>query len=215
MQRDTPSGRVDSEATPVPAESAAIWSSVWAALVRGKADRRHPFHLPTLCTRMVDGSPTGRVVVLRHAREDVGELGCHTDARSPKVQEIAAYPVVSWVLYDAAARVQIRASGTAQVLRTGPEADAAWAGTGLDGRRCYLAPGAPSEVCEEASPNLPEGVRGRRPTWEESAAGRENFAVVRCRLNRVEWLHLGANGHRRAAFARGAEGDWGFCWVLP
>lgn len=194
---------------------ADILARTWSELARGASDRRHAFHVPTLATSALDGAPVARSVVLRAVDGTFGVLRCHTDARSAKAAELARDPRVAWHFYASDLQVQVRARGMAAVHRTGPIADGAWAASALSSRRCYLAPRAPGAVSDVASPNLPESLRGRRPTEEETVAGRVNFAVVETRVDLLDWLWLASDGHRRARFARGADGRWSGCWLEP
>ena len=61
-------------------------------LARGVADRRSPFHTPTLASLNADGAPSLRTVVLRGFDPARRELRVHTDARSAKLAELAAEP---------------------------------------------------------------------------------------------------------------------------
>jgi pyridoxamine 5'-phosphate oxidase len=197
-----------------PTEPSVILDSVWNAVVRGKADRRHPFHHPALATVSADGTPAVRTVVLRHADRDAPEIGCHTDARSPKVAEIAVRPTTSWLLYDPGARLQLRVSGPTRVLTSGPEHAEAWRATRVFSRRCYLAPHAPSTAAEGPDPNLPADLIDANPSAERSEQGRDAFAVVRTSVASVEWLHLAAAGHARGRFVYTGK-DWTHEWLRP
>jgi pyridoxamine 5'-phosphate oxidase len=190
-------------------------SDLWNELGRGVVDRRHGFHVPTLSTIGLDGAPCARAVVLRRIDAGRGEIQCHTDVRSGKAAEIAREPRVAWHFYDESRKLQLRVSATAELLAHGAVADDAWACSAVTSRRCYLAPRAPGAVCDAPSPNLPEGVRDRRPTDEETLPGRANFAVVLTRATAIDWLSLASEGHQRARFTRGADGAWQGCWLEP
>lgn len=194
---------------------AQTYSYLWNELGRGVVDRRHGFHVPTLSTIGLDGAPCARAVVLRRIDAERGEIQCHTDVRSGKAAEIARDARVAWHFYDESRKLQLRVSATAEVLVHGAVADDAWARSAVTSRRCYLAPRAPGAVCDAPSPNLPEGVRDRRPTDEETLPGRANFAVVLTRATAIDWLYLASEGHQRARFTRGADGAWQGCWVEP
>jgi general stress protein 26 len=194
----------------------SILGAIWDELERATADRRHGFHIAAIATVGLDGAPTARSVVLRRALRATSELHFHTDLRSPKVAEIAANPRVSWMLYDAARKLQLRIEATAEVLRAGPRADEAWARSSLSSRRCYLAPHAPGEVAAEWVANIPDALVGRVPDASESEAGRVNFGLVATRATSIEWLYLASDGHRRARFvADAAGGSWLAHWLAP
>jgi len=215
MTPPDPGGRPDHAWTRDPD---AAREHLWATLVRGKADRRHPFHQPALATTAPDNTPTVRTVVLRHADPDQGILHAHTDARAAKVEHLARTPVAAWHFYDPGARTQLRATGPTQiVLETShpdPIWEKAWADTRLFSRRCYLAPHRPGSETPTPDPNLPEDLRDTNPDAEQSEAGRVNFAVVRTTVRTLEWLHLASDGHTRGVFTR-ADAGWTHAWLAP
>ena len=194
---------------------ANILRSCWNELGRGVVDRRHGFHGPVIATLGLDGAPQARAVVLRRVIAETGEICCHTDTRSGKVAEIRANLRVAWHFYDEGRKLQLRVAALADVVPGGPRADEAWTRSAVTSRRCYLAPRAPGTVCDAPSPNLPEGVRDRRPTEEETLPGRANFAVVVTRATAIDWLSLASEGHQRARFALAADGSWQGAWIEP
>lgn len=194
---------------------AGVFDGLWGELVRGSVDRRHGFHVPVIATAGLDGAPSARSVVLRRVLPERCEICCHTDARSAKVSEIAREPRVAWTFYDAGRKLQVRVQAVASVEREGARADEAWARSPLSSRRCYLAPIAPGAACAEASPNLPEALRARVPTAEESQGGRANFALLVTQAVAIDWLFLASEGHQRARFSADAGGLWHGTWVEP
>jgi hypothetical protein len=183
---------------------AAARAEAFALLARGVADRRHPFHTPTLATLGLDGAPRARTLVLRGFDAPSRTLRLHSDARSDKVAELARDPRAALHLYDAGGKVQIRLEGTAQVHRDDALAEAAWAASRPFSRMCYAiepAPGTPIA----APPPAP------RPDPGDEAAGRVHFSAITLTFARMEWLWLAAEGHRRALFTwtpDGAEATW-------
>lgn len=158
-------------------------------IARSVADRRHPFHTPTLATLAVDGAPAARTVVLRGFDAAARQLRIHTDRRAAKVAELAAEPRASLHMYDPGAAVQLRLSCVATLHATDAVAEAGWAASRDFSRMCYAIEPAPGTPC--AAPP---------PAPADAAAGRPNFCVVLLRIHRLEWLHLAAAGHRRARF---------------
>lgn len=188
----------------------AIAADLWARLVRGKADRKSPFHTPVVGT--ADGDL--RVMVLRQVDAKAHSLRFHTDARSPKVAQIGTDGRVHILFYDAGAKLQLRCSGTGTIAATGPVADAAWSASPATSRRCYLAPIAPSAAAAAPTSGLPADYEGRFPTLAESEAGRPNFAALVVTLDRIDWLYLAHDGHRRALFTRSGD-QWAAGWLIP
>lgn len=191
---------------------ASILDQVWHQLADGQRLRHSPFHQAVLATSTARG-PSARYVVLRQVDRDRGVLGFHTDRRSEKWTELERDPRVALCFYGQS--VQVRAEGRAVLHHDDAVAELAWKRTGLMSRRCYLAEAAPGTVAPVPTSGLPAHLSKDRPTEAESAGGRVNFAVVTVPLQRIEWLHLAFEGHRRARFARVGQGPWRGEWLVP
>jgi pyridoxamine 5'-phosphate oxidase len=182
----------------------------WTELGRGVHDRRHGFHMPTLCTLDGEGMPVGRIVVLRKAVREQALLLMHTDARSEKAQALRGLPEQTGpctvVLYDISRRLQLRVRGLLTLHTQGPIVANQWAASSLSSRRCYLAPHAPGSVQPTMDHNLPEHLLGKTPTPDETRAGKDRFAVLACTMTSVDMLHLGAFGHSRCEWSYDGAG---------
>ncbi|WP_198377316.1 pyridoxamine 5'-phosphate oxidase family protein [Neoroseomonas rubea] len=189
---------------PAPATPEDALDSAFRLLARGVADRRSPFHTPTLATVAADGAPNLRTVVLRAFDPATRRIRIHTDRRSAKAAEIAARPRVMLHGYDAGAQVQLRLAGDATLHLGDAEAETAWAGSRPMSRMVYATPHAPGATLD-APPPAPQDAEG----------GRENFAVVTFILDRLDWLLLTHDGHRRARFAWDQGGALSAAWVAP
>ena len=183
-----------------------------ARMQHAARDRRSAMHTPVIAT--ADGEM--RIVVLRACDEDLAMLRFHTDARSPKIATIRSNPAIKLLAYDPQDKVQIRAGGTARVESAGPLADAAWAEASAFARRCYLIKDGPGTAAPHPLSGLPAELEGIGPTEDQLLPGRANFAVVQIVLDRLDWLHLAHDGHRRAQFRRGsANQSWQGTWIVP
>ncbi len=211
MESDTPSGTSQNDSP----ELDALLDTAWEAAQAGVRESRHGWHQATIASNGPDGIPEVRTVVLRSADPETRSMGFHTDARSEKIEHFETDGRVGLLLYDRALRIQLRARGMATVHRNDALADAAWARSSLSSRRCYLAPHAPSKVLPVFSPNLPEDLLHHVPDEATLEAGREHFALVRCRLEMLEWLHLRHDGHVRARFQWDEAGVCSACWLAP
>lgn len=189
----------------------AIAADLWSRLAGAAARRSSPWHTPVVGT--ADGDL--RVMVLRDVNPAAGTLRFHTDVRSPKVAAVTASHRAAVLFYDPGAKLQLRCSGTAAIARKGAVADAAWAASSPASRRCYLAPVAPSLRADTPTSGLPGEFEGRLPTLGESEAGRDNFATLVITLDRIDWLYLAHDGHRRAQFERADDGHWAAGWLVP
>jgi hypothetical protein len=167
----------------------------WRLIARGVADRRSPFHHPTLATLGPDGRPRLRTLILRGCDVPGRNLRIHTDLRSEKVNEIARDSRVGLHFYDPSAKIQLRIDGVATLNTDNAIADAAWTGSRLFSRQCYgIAPGPGTVIAAADGFELPEtSDAGTSP-------GRVNFCAITIKINSLEWLYLAAAGHRRALF---------------
>jgi pyridoxamine 5'-phosphate oxidase len=192
----------------------AVLADIWMRLVRGGADRRSAFHTPVVASLDAGGMPQQRVMVLRKCVEADATMRFHTDLRSVKVSEIGDSARVSVLGYDAAAKIQIRASGHGAVSTSGELVDAAWSASSPSSRRCYLTRYAPGSVSEKPISGLPASLESRVPERSETEAGRANFAVLTVTLDTLEWLYLAHDGHVRARFVH-EDGTWRGQWLIP
>lgn len=188
---------------PPPDDLAAIRKEALALLSRGARDRRSAFHTPTLATIGLDGRPRARVVVLRAFAPETPSLRFHTDARSAKIAELRADPRAALTFYDSARKWQIRVEGRARLHQGDALAKAAWEGSQAMSRRCYgMEPGPGTPLRAGGDFVLPADD-------EAAAAGQTHFVAVLVEIERLEWLHLAASGHRRALFIFPAgRPDW-------
>lgn len=190
-----------------------LFDSLWERLRQGAVHRQSPFHTATIGTSSEHGVEL-RTVVLRQANEAARELLFHTDLRSTKVRDLQHNPTISWLFYEPATRLQLRASGVASIHHHDERARLRWERTSDWSRRCYLAPNPPGTILAQPVPNLlPELVR-KRPSLAESERGYDNFCVIACEVNFLEWLHLRAQGHQRAQFHWDGRA-WQKNWVAP
>ncbi|MGY2049474.1 pyridoxamine 5'-phosphate oxidase family protein [Methylobacterium sp. JK268] len=187
---------------------AACLAEAWRRLEEGAAHRRGAFHTPTLATAGLDGAPRLRTVVLRGVDPALRSLRFHTDRRSDKAAEIAREPRVALHAYEPGAKIQVRIEGRAEIHGDGPVADEAWAAALPMSRICYgidPGPGTP----------IPAGGAYALPADEEAARdGRLQFRVVRVTVERLDFLYLAWEGHRRARFTWDEKGMRG-TWVAP
>ncbi|MEL7484308.1 MAG: pyridoxamine 5'-phosphate oxidase family protein [Planctomycetota bacterium] len=203
-----------SDPRPRPEKLDDVLETIWTELEIGAAKAKHGFHQPVIATVSPEGTPSARTVVLRKTDRVAGVVACHTDARAPKLNHLRSHPGAAWCFYDKGRRIQVRATGTTSVHTNDAVADEHWERSPTRSRRCYLAPSTPGTETDHPSPNLPEDLRDREPTHEESEAGRANFAVLRCTLHTLDYLELHHAGHARARFT--LKGDsWVGTWIEP
>lgn len=195
---------------PIPAfynDLAETRAQAWALLARGVADRRSPFHAPTVASLGLDGRPRARVVIMRACDVAAGTLRFNTDRRTEKFAELSRDPRISLTGYDAGSKIQIRVEGLAVLHTDDGVADAAWEASRQFSRICYGTAPAPGTL-------LGEGGDFSLPVADaDIAAGRANFSTVVIKAETLEWLYLAHAGHRRARFDVMGEPDGR--WLTP
>ncbi len=187
-----------------PIRLSTVEADVWAMLERSLEHRESPLRTPVVATTGIDGTPQARTVVLRRVDARSHALEFHTDARSPKVAELARLDRVSWLFYDPPRMLQVRVGSVASVLTQGAAADAAWAATALRSRAPYLAEHDAGSPIDAPGPAV--FVRDE----QHSLQGRAHFCLVRCAVLDLDVLQLHPHGHRRARVLDGVAR-----WVAP
>ena len=182
-------------------------------LAAGAADRHCAAHSPAVASVGSDGAPDQRVMVLRQCDWRARTLRFHTDARSPKVHDLSAAPV-SVLAYEPDEKTQLRISGLARIESDSAAADEAWRESTNFARRCYMADPPPSTSVDAPTSGLPPSVEGREPSEAELADARAHFALLLVEMQRIDWLYLDRQGHRRARYDWSGE-QWGGQWLVP
>jgi len=184
----------------------ATLAEVWRILARGAEVPEADARTPTLATTGANGEPEARTVVLRECRREARLLAVHTDARSAKVMDLARDPRCQLHIYEREAGVQFRIACRARLRAGDDRAQTAWAETPEPARFLYRvepAPGTP----------IPSPNAAAFPS-NDGDDGRANFMVLELHVERIEWLLLHRDGHRRARFAWDRD-DWAGQWVAP
>ena len=196
-----------------PISHGEILKNIWKQLDLGVLQRKHPFHLPVFGTEN-GSSPDLRIVVLRRFWRRPPRLAFHTHLGSPKIEQIKNNKDVSWVFYHPEEKLQLRIKGTAEIHTDDELAEEQWMATGLMSRRCYVGE-APTKVSKKPTNGLPDELNNREPTKEESAIGRENFAVISSTINSIDCLELDFQGNRRSFFKWTEDGNLETKWLTP
>jgi pyridoxamine 5'-phosphate oxidase len=179
----------------------------------GAQERRAAAHTPVVATLDKDGDPSQRVMILRAVDWTNRTLRFHTDFRAAKASE-ADGGATSVLFYEPDAKVQIRFGGVGRTEHHSATADAAWEGSTLFARRCYMAEAAPGAVSLQPVSGLPERIKGKQPTTEDIIPARANFAILLVKFDTIEWLYLANSGHRRARWNWDGA-DWSGSWLVP
>lgn len=192
------------------------FEQAWDVIRTGVKDRNSAAHAPVVGTVDEYGAPQLRVMILRDASRDTRMMRFNTDVRSHKITQIGVNGATSILIYDVVAKVQLRLSGTAQVVNDGHVADTAWSQSTPFARRCYMAEASPGSEVLAPSSGLPEWIQGRQPSEDQLLDARPNFATLLFQANKLEWLYLANAGHRRARWTwDDAQGLWDGRWLIP
>lgn len=178
-------------------------ATAFAMIARGVADRRSPFHTPTLASIGLDGTPRARTLVLRGFDAASRLLRLHSDRRSEKFAELTKDPRCGLHLYDAGSQVQIRLEATASLHGDDEVAEAAWQASRPFSRICYSIEPAPGTA-----------IAAPMPAPQDEVAGRAHFGVILLHVHALEWLWLAAEGHRRARIDW-MPGEERATWLVP
>ncbi|MFN3618797.1 pyridoxamine 5'-phosphate oxidase family protein [Sphingorhabdus sp.] len=192
------------------------FEAVWGIVEAGVTNRHSPAHMPAVGTTDQTGTPQLRIMVLRAALRDARTLRFHTDSRSIKAEQLRQNAAAGVLIYDPAAKVQIRLSGKTNITQYGDVADAAWSTSTPFARRCYMAEAAPGTPLDRPSSGLPDWIQGKQPEEEQLSQFRANFAALLVKVETIEWLYLANAGHRRARWQWDAgQGSWTGSWLVP
>ena len=175
----------------------AIHQACWHQLAACAADKAHAWRVMGLAT--VDGDAADlRSVVIREVDTHARTLMFFTDARSPKVAQIAAQPQATLLAWSPALSWQLRLRVRLVVETTGLAVSSRWA-------RLKMSPAA-QDYLSPLPPGAP--LSGPLPPQTPARDSRNHFAVVLAQVHALDWLELRPGGHRRALFGADGSGQW-------
>lgn len=174
-----------------------IWGELDACVeARPHDPGQHEWRVAVLATMGGDGKPDARSIVLREVDAGERQLVFYTDARSPKVRQIAATPEGTLIFWSATLGWQLRMRVRLAVEDSGLAVSSRWARLQTSaGAADYLAAAAPGSPLD--APLIDLGTRS-------------HFAMITALAETVDWLELHPEGHRRALFGHG-----GPKWLQP
>jgi len=144
------------------------------------------------------GFPTQRTVVLRAADRLALEIEIHTDALTPKVEELSENNKAALHVWIRKSMLQLRLEVCFDVL------------TGLEVADRWNAVPPASRISYGTQPIPGQPIRG--PFNYEKPAEQARFAVLRGQVQQIEVLYLGTK-HQRALYKR--IDDWCGYWISP
>tara|TARA_B100001173_G_scaffold116799_1_gene101217 strand:+ start:63 stop:659 length:597 start_codon:yes stop_codon:yes gene_type:complete len=159
----------------------------------------HPYRTFSLAT-IDDKMPSVRTVVLRDFSIDNRFFDCHSDLRSPKHKELKKNNKFSALFYSSEKKIQLRFYGRVEIFYKNSITKQRWSNLTPSSKRCYMGPFSPSKSLEEYHPNIPDNVKFKNPSDQESSNGYENFVIIRCHFHEIDYLKLKYSGHQRCKF---------------
>ena len=189
-----------------------IKNYIWKLLEEALTVKDSPLKTPVF-SNIENNKPSSKVVVLRSVNRKRRILTFHTDYRSPKVKAIKKNEDAVLVFYHKDEKTQLKVNVKTKIHFDDKIAAAAWKKTAHFSRKCYLIESPPSSVITSPGTTLPVSFEENSYTLEQSELGYENFAVVECVIQSIDWLYLASTGHRRAIFSY--NGTEEFNWLVP
>jgi len=191
----------------------SIKNKIWSYLEDSIKDRHSEFRTPVFITSNNE-EPDGRIVVIRGVDQQSLSLWFHADIRSSKVNILKTNPNASFVFYDRKEKIQLRIKVRCSINFKNNISKNAWQNTQQISRKCYLASLAPGTKLEKPGTSIDEKFEAFEYSVEESEMGENNFCVVTCKINTIEWLYLSVKGHRRAKIDFNKQKNH-FNWLVP
>ncbi len=162
----------------------------------------------------LESESTIRTVIVRGVDVSTRRIFCFSDFRAKKISQIQLHPRVDWLFYDPREKVQVIASGTAEIHHNNERARAEWINVPILSRLNYCAEFAPGTELNEPGSGLPKNLHRDTATIEDTEFGLANFAVIEAEIDRMDWLQLTPEGPRRAIFLWEDNSHWRGKWVV-
>ena len=186
-----------------------IQEYVWQQLSKAPHQKRHPWRTAVIAN-LVGQRVLQRTVVLRVARASSRLLRLYTDTRSTKIQPLPENDSFSWLFYDNRKQIQLRVQTRAHLI-TGTEAAEIWATVNPYTIKDYATIAAPGTPSDQPADYYPEQNEEKLRELAQ-----QNFGVLDCFVEEMEFLQLHREGHRRARFWWDLDQQaWQAQWLVP
>ena len=170
-------------------------------LREGVKNRRSDFRTFTLCTN--GDYPSGRTVVIRGYNAEKNILTFHTNSHADKIKDINKNRFVSCIFYSRALKIQIRCFGDAIINHENTRSKNSWNNMSDMSKECYFQDPLPGTKIKNYNTFSKEIISGES----------KYFSVIDVNIQKIDWLFLKREGHRRAnIFFNSEEKDF---WVSP
>ncbi len=168
-----------------------IFSDLKQEIKFGYLKKKHPFRYPVLASS-ADGFPHQRTVVLRDTTDKFEPL-IYTDERSDKINHFESNPKASLLFYHPKKLLQVKITGTMEIIRDGEEFEQSWNKIQGNSRKDFTTIEAP-------------GTPIKNPDNVEYSEEEDHFCVLKLVPSQMEYLQLKRPNHIRALFEK--ENDW-------
>ena len=190
-----------------------IYEKIEQSMSNALKNSAHPYRTFSLAS-LEEKMPSLRTVVLRDFSIDDRFFDCHSDVRSPKINQLKNNNKFSALFYSSQKKIQLRFKGIVKIFHKNSITKQRWENITPSSRRCYMGPFSPSESLEEYHPNIPDDVKFKNPSDQESSVGYNNFVIIRCQFHEIDFLKLKYSGHQRCKFIFKKE-NVKVNWVAP
>ena len=190
-----------------------LLAHIWSMVQQGAEQPDHPYHAPAFATVGKD-APSVRTVILRAVDPQARTLVFHSDRRAQKIGEIKRHSRVTWLLWDASTKEQLRLRGEASIHLDDHLAAQIWYGSHPKSLKLYVKPTSPDTQIDKPRSGVTEVETAKLDDHKQVEAGRKNFAAICTRIDEVDFLHLHPEGNYRARFTWNSGGVTS-AWIIP
>ena len=178
-----------------------VRESISMYLSEGVKNRRSDFRTFTICSS--GDTPTGRTVVLRGYNMEDGIITFHSNYHAEKINDFKINPSVCCVFYSKEKKIQIRCFGHAKVNHNNTRTSHVWKNMSDMSKECYFQTPHPGTTIDKYNDF-------RKEVLESESS---SFTVIDIDINKIDWLYLKREGHRRAnIFMNESSKD---TWISP
>ena len=179
-------------------ELTLLQTRIWKELSDAVSGSSHPWRVMNLATVDEQGGPQLRQVVLRSFDCETRQLLFYTDPRTPKWSQLLDNQCAEVLFWNPEEKEQLRCRVTVVLHRE-------------DELAHFHQKKIPPHFAGDYAAHSVPGSPLRDPAQGQELGEKWNFGVVVLAMNRMDWLQLGHEGHRRACFRwadEGLEAQW-------
>lgn len=184
----------------------SLEQAIWEALTDSTQQNNGEFRYLHLASVNAANEAESRVVVLRDVVQSNHLISIHTDFRSDKVRQIQTNPIVSFSVYGAKSRIQLRLKGRGEILHKNQQTAAALGQLSLEAKKTYGL-----TLSDSGLGSKDMQLKG----IYQAETVEENFVVLQVCITELKYLHLGAAYHTAAVFSYNEGKSVSNSWVMP